>query len=63
MSDPAQGRDPLLAEALLELSPNGILVTGPDGRLAVVNPAVHAILPVVPDAVGRPPLEAVPVGT
>jgi two-component system phosphate regulon sensor histidine kinase PhoR len=61
MSDPAQGRDPLLAEALLERSPNGILVTGPDGRLVVVNPAVHAILPVVPDAVGRHPLEAVPV--
>jgi len=58
---PAQSRDPLLVEALLERSPNGILVTGQDGRLAIVNQAVHAMLPVVPDAQGRPPLEAVPV--
>ena len=64
MSDsdpPARRRDPLLAEALLERSPNGIIVTGPDGRLAIVNPAVHDMLPLVPDAVGRRPLDAVPV--
>jgi two-component system phosphate regulon sensor histidine kinase PhoR len=61
MSDPAHGRDPLLAEALMERSPNGIMVTGPDGRLIVVNPAVHAMLPVVPDPVGRRPIEAIPV--
>jgi len=64
MSDaysPATGRDPLLAEALLERSPNGIMVTGSDGRLVVVNPAVYAMLPLVPNAVGRMPLEAIPV--
>ncbi len=58
---PARRREPPLAEALLERSPNGIMVTGPDGRLAIVNLAVHAMLPLVPDAVGRRPLEAVPV--
>ena len=56
MSDaysPATGRDPLLAEALLERSPNGIMVTGSDGRLVVVNPAVYAMLPLVPNGVYR----------
>lgn len=61
MSEPAERRTPSLAEVLLERSPNGIIVSGPDGKLAVVNPAVHAILPMVPDAVGRPPMEAIPV--
>jgi two-component system phosphate regulon sensor histidine kinase PhoR len=50
-----------LARVLLERSPNGIIVTGADGRLVVVNPAVHAMVPVVPDVIGRTPMEAVPV--
>jgi two-component system phosphate regulon sensor histidine kinase PhoR len=53
--------DLALAQTLLERSPNGVIVTGRDGRLLIVNPAVHAIVPVVPDAVGRFPREAVPV--
>lgn len=53
--------EPGLAQALLEHTPNGIIVTGADGKLVIVNPAVHDMVPVVPDAVGRSPKEAVPV--
>ncbi len=53
--------DPSLAAALLARSPNGIIVTGANGRLVVVNPAVHDMLPVVPGSMGRFPKDAVPV--
>ena len=50
-----------IAEVLIERSPNGIMVTGANGLIRAVNPAVHTMLPMVPDAVGRRPLQAVPV--
>ena len=50
-----------IAEVLIERSPNGIMVTGSDGRIRAVNPAVHAMIPMVPDAVGRRPFEILPV--
>lgn len=50
-----------LAEVLIERSPNGIMMTTADGRIAALNPAVHSMLPIVPDAIGRLPIEAVPV--
>lgn len=50
-----------IAEVLIERSPNGIMVTGSDGRIRAVNPAVHAMIPMVPNAVGRRPFEFLPV--
>lgn len=53
--------DKTIAEVLIERSPNGIMMTTADGRIAAVNPAVHDLLPIVPGAVGRLPIQAVPV--
>ncbi|RME23198.1 MAG: PAS domain-containing protein [Deltaproteobacteria bacterium] len=50
---------PELADVLLEVSPNGVLVTGADGRLLRVNPAALRLLPMVGDPVGRPVDDAV----
>jgi two-component system, OmpR family, phosphate regulon sensor histidine kinase PhoR len=50
-----------LAVQLVERSPNGVLVTAPDGRIRMLNPAVREMLPVVPDAVGRVVIEAIPM--
>jgi signal transduction histidine kinase len=50
-----------IAEVLIERSPNGIVVTGADGRIIAVNPAFHEMLPIVPRAVGRLPLQTIPV--
>ena len=50
-----------IAEVLIERSPNGIMMTTADGRIAAVNPAVHQLLPIVPGAVGRLPIQAVPI--
>jgi two-component system phosphate regulon sensor histidine kinase PhoR len=53
--------DKSLAEVLLERSPNGIMMTTADGRIKVINPAVYTMLPIVPGAIGRLPIDAVPV--
>ncbi len=53
--------DDSLAEVLIAHSPNGIIMTTPDGRIAVINPAVHTLLPIVPGAIGRLPIQAIPV--
>jgi two-component system phosphate regulon sensor histidine kinase PhoR len=50
-----------LSQVLIERSPNGIIMTTSDGRIAVLNPAVHLMLPIVPDAIGRLPIQAIPV--
>ena len=50
-----------LAPRLLERTPNGILVTDPEGRVRLVNPALRRMLPLVPNPVGRFPIEAIPV--
>ena len=55
----ADGRT--LAEVLIARSPNGIMMTAKDGRIAAINPAVHDLLPIVPGAIGRLPIQAVPV--
>ena len=55
------GGDKTIAEVLIERSPNGIMMTTADGRIAAVNPAVHNLLPIVPGAVGRLPIQAVPI--
>lgn len=44
-----------IAEVLIERSPNGIMVTGANGLIRAVNPAVHSMIPIVPNAVGRHP--------
>ena len=59
MSD--RDSDAALAWTLVQRSPNGILVTDQAGRIRMVNQALAAVVPVVPDAIGRHPLEAVPV--
>jgi len=53
--------DKTIAEVLIDRSPNGIMMTTADGRIAAVNPAVHDLLPIVPGAIGRLPIQAVPV--
>jgi two-component system phosphate regulon sensor histidine kinase PhoR len=50
-----------LAAILVERSPHGILVTGPDGRIRQTNPALRHMVPMVPGPLGRTVLEAVPV--
>lgn len=55
------GSEKTIAEVLIDRSPNGIMMTTADGRIAAVNPAVHELLPIVPGAVGRLPIQAVPV--
>jgi two-component system phosphate regulon sensor histidine kinase PhoR len=50
-----------IAEVLIERSPNGIMVTGSNGLIRAVNPAVHSMIPIVPDAVGRHPSHVLPV--
>ena len=58
---PNDEMDRTLAVQLVERSPNGVLVTYPDGRIRMLNPAVREMLPVVPDALGRMVLEAIPM--
>jgi len=61
-SPPEQGNDAAaLASILVDRSPNGVMVTGPDGRIAMVNPALVEMVPLVPDPLGRLPFEAVPL--
>lgn len=50
-----------LAAALVERSPNGILVTDAEGLVRLVNPALRTLVPVVPEPIGRRPIEAVPI--
>lgn len=48
-------------EVLVGALPTGIVLTDADGRVALLNHALTQMVPVVPGAVGRTPLEAVPV--
>lgn len=59
MSDAAV--DPAMATLLVARSPNGILATGPDGRVRLVNDALSTMVPIVPQPLGRTPIEAVPL--
>ncbi len=47
-------------DAILNASPSGVILTGRDGRLLAVSPAVRASLPVIPNPVGRPVAQAIP---
>jgi two-component system phosphate regulon sensor histidine kinase PhoR len=53
--------DAQLAKVLVERSPNGVLVTDAAGRVRLCNPALSRMVPVVPNPIGRRPIEAVPV--
>ena len=53
--------DALLAQVMVQRTPNGVLVTDAQGRVRLCNPALSRMVPVVPDPVGRRPIEAVPV--
>ncbi len=61
MSDELRPEDARMATTLVERSPNGILVTGADGKIRMVNPALGQMVPLVPRPVGRSPMEAIPV--
>ncbi len=50
-----------LADVLIDVTPNGVLVTGPDGRLLRINPASLSLLPMVGEPLGRPVGEALMV--
>ena len=45
---------------MLECSPNGVMSTDAEGRVRVVNRALGEMLPLVPNSVGRWPIEVVP---
>ena len=53
--------DAALAKLVLDLSPNGVLVTDASGRIRGCNPALGRMVPLVPDPVGRTPLDALPL--
>jgi two-component system, OmpR family, phosphate regulon sensor histidine kinase PhoR len=53
--------DATLAKALVQRSPNGVLVTDADGRVRVVNPALAQTIPLVPNAIGRLVGDVIPV--
>lgn len=53
--------DPAMATLLVARSPNGVLATGPDGRVQLVNDALSTMVPIVPQPLGRTPIEAVPL--
>lgn len=55
------GADDQLARVLVAASPNGIMLTDSEGRIRSVNPAMAEMVPLVPDPVGRLPLEASPI--
>jgi two-component system, OmpR family, phosphate regulon sensor histidine kinase PhoR len=53
--------DSNLLEQLVEKSPTGILVTGVDGRLQVINPAAEEMITLIGEPIGRFPNEAIPI--
>ncbi len=53
--------DAQLAKVLVHRSPNGVLATDAEGRVRLCNPALSRMVPVVPNPIGRRPIEAVPV--
>lgn len=50
-----------LTAILVSRTPNGVLVTDASGVLQIVNPAVREMIPIIDDAVGRTPAEAIPI--
>ena len=53
--------DTNLLEQLVKKSPTGILVTGADGTLQVVNPAAEDMITLIGEPIGRYPSEAIPI--
>ncbi|MDP6932331.1 MAG: ATP-binding protein [Myxococcota bacterium] len=51
---PALPTDADLAEALLQDTPNGVLVTDPKGHLLLANPAARSLLGITEENIGRP---------
>ena len=60
MAEPPSRSGADLARVMLECSPNGVMSTDPEGRVRVVNRALGEMLPLVPNSVGRWPIEVVP---
>ena len=60
MAIPPSRADSDLARVMLECSPNGVMSTDAEGRVRVVNRALGEMLPLVPNSVGRWPIEVVP---
>ncbi|MCK6505351.1 ATP-binding protein [Myxococcota bacterium] len=57
--EPSPGGGSSLADALVEASPNGVLVADGAGRLVRLNPACARLLPLLGDPLGRRATEAV----
>ena len=51
--EPLDTEDRSISEILVEESPNGIILTGADGRVRMLNRAVREIFPVIPEPLGR----------
>ncbi|MFT5683216.1 MAG: two-component system phosphate regulon sensor histidine kinase PhoR [Myxococcota bacterium] len=60
MTEVGGGGDALSA-LLVNVSPNGLMVTDADGLLRIVNPAVRDLIPIAEDAIGRPPAEVISI--
>lgn len=50
-----------LLRQLIQKSPSGILMTGKDGRLQILNQAVKNLITLIGDPIGRTPEEAIPI--
>ena len=50
-----------LAALLIDRSPQGLLITAPDGTISAVSPSLFAMVPVIPNPIGRSPIEAIPI--
>ena len=53
--------DRALVEALVQRSPSGILVTDPEGKIRIVNESLAQMIPLVPDPIGRLPIQGMPI--
>lgn len=53
--------DRVVDQAMVRESPNGLVVVDATGRIKSLNPALAALLPTREDAVGRRPIEVIPV--
>lgn len=53
--------DAALAKVIVGLSPNGVLVTDASGLVRTFNQALCRMVPLVPDPIGRTPIDALPI--
>jgi two-component system phosphate regulon sensor histidine kinase PhoR len=54
-------REHVLDDAMVNESPNGLLLTDPQGRVRRYNSALARLLPMIADPIGKAPIDAFPV--